>query len=376
MPSSSGTRRHFGSVRRLPSGRYQANYFHEGEWHIGPDTYKTKADAYAWLAKAETDIHRGAWLDPNAASITFGAYATDWLGHRTDLRPSTRQLYDLLFRRWLEPEFGSVTLASLNPERWRRWYGKAMEDHPGSLQPGKAYKLARTILNTAVEDGRMLANPAKVKGAGIEHSPERPIATIEEVFAIADAMSARYRALVLVGAFASLRIGEAAALRRSRVDIENGRLIVDPDEGGAVELMDGSVIFGPPKSRAGARTVAMPSEITAEMKDHLDNFVGSDDQALVFTSPEGHPLRRTKFRVQWSAACEKAGVKGLRFHDLRHTGASLAAVSGGTLAELMNRLGHSSPAAALRYQHAAAERDSALAAAMGSLIGAGRKAAS
>jgi len=358
-------RRHFGNVRRLPSGRWQANYWHEGTRHIASDTFKTKADALAWLSGAETDIHRGGWVDPRAGTETFGRYARDWLEHRTDLRPSTLQLYNFLFERWLMPAFGDVRLSSLNPEAWRHWYAKASADHPGSLQPGKAYKLARAILNTAVEDGRLVVNPVKVKGAGVEHSPERPIATIEQVFAIADAIEPRYRALVLVGAFVSARFGEAVGLRRRRIDLEGRRVVI---EEGAVELAKGEVVFGPPKSEAGRRTVAIPAEIVPDLAAHLEEFVGAGDDALVFTSPLGYPLRRTKFRLPWTKACEAAGVTDLHFHDLRHTGATLAAHSGATLAELMARLGHKSPTVALRYQHAAAHRDLAVADGMGALI--------
>ena len=360
-------RRHFGSVRRRSSGRWQATYWHEGRQHTAPQTFATKTDAQAYLSMVEADLYRGGWIDPRAGEVTFGKYAKSWLESRTDLRPSTQQLYAFLLDRWLMPSFENVPLSKLTPERWRQWFAKMMMEHEGSLQPGKAYKLARTICATAVDDGRLVANPVRVKGAGTEHSPERPIATIEQVFELADAIEPRYRALVLVGAFASVRLGEAAGLRRQRVDLDDRRIII---EEAAVELREGRVVFGPPKTQAGHRAVALPREIISEIEMHLANYVGPEPDALVFTSPQGFPVRRTKFRSPWLAACKAVGVEGLHFHDLRHTGATLAARSGATLAELMARLGHTSPTAALRYQHSAAHRDLAVADGIGAQIAA------
>jgi integrase len=101
---------------------------------------------------------------------------------------------------------------------------------------------------------------------------------------------------------------------------------------------------------------------------HLAEHVEADPEALLFTASNGGPLRRTKFRDRWLRACVKAGVTGLHFHDLRGSGATLAATSGATIAELMHRLGHKSATAAMRYQHATVERDRALADLMGKAI--------
>ena len=96
--------------------------------------------------------------------------------------------------------------------------------------------------------------------------------------------------------------------------------------------------------------------------------MGAEADALVFTSPEGHPLRRTKFRPRWAEACRSAGVTGLHFHDLRGSWATWAAVAGATLPELMHRLGHRTHTAALRYQHATDERHREVADRLGALL--------
>ena len=128
------------------------------------------------------------------------------------------------------------------------------------------------------------------------------------------------------------------------------------------ELGDGRLITGPPKTDAGRRTVAIPPHVVPEIKTHLAEWVGADAVALVFSSPDGSGLRRSNFnRRVWQPACRAAGLSGLRFHDLRHTGNTLAASTGASTKELMSRMGHASARAALMYQHATSERDHVLA---------------
>ena len=122
-----------------------------------------------------------------------------------------------------------------------------------------------------------------------------------------------------------------------------------------------------PKSQAGRRTVALPSELVPEIRWHLERFAEPGDQGLVFVGPQGAQLRRSNFHRIWARACRKAGQADLHFHDLRHTGGTLAAATGASLKELMARLGHSSTRAALIYQHATRDRDQAIAEALGDL---------
>ncbi len=361
---SSG-RRHFGSVRKLPSGRWQASYWREGARHTATDTFAARADALSYLSVMETNLLRGEWINPEAGREAFGVYGRRWLAHRPDLRPSTREFYDSLWRKWLEPTFGDVALSAMTPEGWRAWYVEQMTQHPRSTRPGKAYHLARSILNTAVEDGRIKMNPCRIKGAGRDQACERPIAMPDEVAKLAEAIDPKYRAMVLLGAYCSLRFGELAGLRRKRIDLLHRTITVEEQ---AVDLADGRVVFGPPKTSAGRRTVAFPAELVPVIADHLATQVASEQDALVFTSPEGFPLRRGKFRHRWGAACREVGLEGLRFHDLRGSGATWAAHAGATVRELMDRLGHSTPEIALRYQHATRERDRAIADKLGALL--------
>jgi integrase len=209
------------------------------------------------------------------------------------------------------------------------------------------------------------SNRCRVKGAGREDAAERPVVAPDQVARLAEAIDARYRVMVFLAAYCSLRLGELAGLRRGRIDLLHRRIAVEEQ---AVELGGGQMVFGPPKTAAGRRVVAVPAELVELLEDHLAEFVGPESDALVFTSPEGHPLRRTKFRTRWADACTAAKVSGLHFHDLRGSGATWAATNGATVRELMARLGHATPTMALRYQHATLERDQAIAERLGALL--------
>jgi hypothetical protein len=162
-----------------------------------------------------------------------------------------------------------------------------------------------------------------------------------------------------------LRFGEAAALRREDIDLALGTVRIERQ---LQELKSGELREGPPKTEAGRRLVSLPPHVLPELERHLKLNVGPGESNLVFTSPDGTQLRRSNFnRRVWQPACKDMGLQGFHFHDLRHTGSTFAASTGASTKELMARMGHSSPRAALIYQHATRDRDRALADALSKL---------
>ena len=131
------------------------------------------------------------------------------------------------------------------------------------------------------------------------------------------------------------------------------------------EPRGGGFAFGPPKSDAGQRTVAIPEVIMPDLALHIMTHAAAGDDGLLFTSPKGGPLRHTNFRRRaWVPALRAAGLPAMHFHDLRHTGNMLAADAGANLRELMDRMGHSTTRAALVYLHGSDERQQAIAEAL------------
>jgi len=318
----------------------------------------------------QSDLLRGTWTDPKAGQETLADYSKRWLDERQGLRPRTVELYQGLLDHRILPVLGTMRLTSIKSADVRTWYAAVVKDK-GASQAAKAYRLLRAILGTAASDGLIPANPCKLKGAGSEHPAERQIPTLETVQAVADAVSERHRALVLTAAFSGLRAGELRGLERRHIDLVHQTIVVEQQ---ALTITGRGRVVGPPKSQAGVRVLAIPPSLTEVLDHHLATFVGPEPTALVFTGDKGGPLQWPAWSRQFRRAVEGVGVTGLHFHDLRHLAGTLAAATGASTREVMARLGHSTPRAALIYQHATAERDHQIAAGIDAILQAAKDA--
>jgi len=363
------TKSKFGSVRQLPSGRYQARYSApDGLTRNAPMTFDTSGDADTWLTTIRADLARGLWRPPERdrqAPITLTEYSEAWLEDR-DLKPRTREHYRKLLEQHIRPTFGNIAVRAITPESVRRWHSSTATTTPTTR--AHAYALLRTILNTAVSEDILAANPCRIRGAGQSKRAKRiQPATLEQLATLVAAMPERYRLMTLLAAWCGLRFGELVELRRKDIDIKNAVIHV---RRGVVRAA-GETIIGTPKSQAGIRDVAIPPHLMPLVKEHLSQSIEGGRDGLLFPARGGGSMRPSTLYKVFYPAREKAGRPDLRWHDLRHTGAVLAASTGATLAELMARLGHSTPGAALRYQHAAQGRDAAIARALSQLAGEG-----
>jgi integrase len=355
----------FGSLRVLPSGRHQARYTGpDGRVYKAGTTFETHGDAEAYLSRVRSEISREVWKSPNLARAphTLGAYAEDWLLVR-ELRPRTREHYRVLLDQRILPMLGDLAVTDISPSLVRSWYA-AMDDGKATTR-AHAYSLLRAILATAVTDELITANPCHIRGAGAtKRKVKIKPATLSELESLVKEMPEKYGLLVLLAAWCALRFGELTELRRKDIDLK--AQVIHVRRG--VAWVDCKPVIGPPKSEAGGRDVAIPPHLLPAIKNHLRDHAGIE---LLFPAPTGGHLTTSTLYASWWPARKKAGRPDLRFHDLRHTGAVLAASTGATLAELMARLGHSTPGAALRYQHAAEGRDKQIAKALSDLAGQG-----
>jgi len=368
-------RRYFGSTRTLPSGRVQARYTGpDGRTYTArtpeghPLTFDSQQYAEAYLTRIHGDIQAGRWVSPDAP-VRAGPpllrdYASAWLAVR-DLADRTREDYAQVLRAHILPAFGATPVPAITPAGVRAWHA-ALTGRTGPTMRAHAYGLLRTIMNTAVADEVIAANPCRVRGGGsVKRAKTIRPATLAELETLTKALPDRYRLMALFASWCGLRFGELAELRRSDIDVKNAVIHV---RRGVVRIPGGRKVKGP-KSEAGKRDVAIPPHLIPVVKAHLRDHVPATRDALLFPAASGgHMAPATLYRVYYPAR-EAAGRPDLRFHDLRHTGAVLAAATGATLAELMSRLGHSTAGAALRYQHAAAGRDKVIAAALSKLAG-------
>jgi len=369
--TTSKGRRGWGSVRKLPSGRWQARYTGPDlNVYRAPRTFETKLDTEGYLASVRKSIDLGTWTAPRTsatspAPTTLGAYAERWVAQREPLKPRTRELYARQVRNHLAPTLGHLTLGSITPDTVRSWY-YAMDATRPTVR-AHCYALLRTILGTAVDDGVIPSNPCRIRGGGqTSRAHEVRLLTVPELGELVTHMPEHLRAGVLLMAWCGLRYGELAELRRS--DVEPDGSVVRVRRG--VVYIDGEHIVSAPKSAAGVRDIAVPPHLAVGLIAHLADHVKPGRGALLFPGDDGGHLTHWRFRHALYRAARAIGRDDLHVHDLRHLGAVLAAQSGATVKELMSRLGHTSPAMSLRYQHVAENRDKQLAARLSALAGA------
>ncbi|MEU9009462.1 tyrosine-type recombinase/integrase [Streptomyces sp. NPDC048479] len=371
MANSKGRRRTFGAVRKLPSGRYQARYpGPDGVMRPASETFETARDADDWLAEKQTEIRRGDWQDPDAGAINFRDYALRWVKERR-LAPTTDELYRRLLRLHIMPTFGALDLDEIAAPGVRSWRSERLDSTGAETTVAKSYRLLKAILETAFEDELIRRNPCRIRGAGKESADERPVASVDQVDALAEALGPRWRLMVYLGAYGPLRPEEQAELRRKDVDLDNLTVRVRQ---AAPELTTGKRAEGPTKSEAGKRLVALPAFLRVELRRHLDWYAERGPDGLLFVGEKGKPLRRSTFGRKWRKARAVVGLPdGFRFYDLRHTGHTLTTRSGATLKDTMVRAGQSTERAALIYQHSDLERQKEVAAGLDQLVRAQRK---
>lgn len=356
----------FGAVETLPSGRHRARYRGpDGRRYTAPTLFLTQKDARGWLALRQADIIKGKWMPPGAeelpkARLTFKSYADTWMEQR-DLKDRTREHYAKLLEDHIVPKFGALPIASITADDVRAWHANLGTKTP--TLKAHCYGLMRTIMGTALSDGKIRVNPCVIRGAGSAKRVHkiRP-ASLDEIAVIAQEMPEQYQAMVLLAAWCALRFGELTELRRKDIIIveptdkpEDAYGIVRVER--AVVRTDEGFQITTPKSDAGRRDVELPPHLIPAIKAHLETHVQDGRESLLFPAVKGGHMAPASLYRHFYKARSAAKREDLRWHDLRHSGAVLAAATGATLAELMARLGHSTPQAAMRYQHAAQGRD-------------------
>ena len=377
MANKDGHRR-FGNVRKRESGRYQIRYpGPDGRMRTGTETYARKSDAERALILTEAAIVEGEWTDPERGKVSLGDYAASWVAQRPGLRVRTVDLYSWLLAKHIAPYLGGVPIGKVSTPMIRKWRAALLRNGVSVSMAAKAYRLLRAVLTTAVVEDKILPhNPCRVRGTGEEDAPERPVLTVAQVFDLAERIGrrpigdvrelpgggyrlrfrrdgrmrtapeiygtrsaaesalwamadesradfgqdGRFRAMVLLTTFASLRWGEVTALTRSDLDLNAGTVRVRAAF--TQRRSNGSaVVVGPPKSRAGRRTVGVPRAIIPALQEHMAKFVGPEPGALMVCGPSGVPLRRSNFGKMsgWPHAVRSIGAEGL--HLLSRPGA-------------------------------------------------------
>lgn len=337
MPST----RPFGSVRQR--GRlYEASYWHNGRRHVAAMSFKTKGDARAFLSAVETDIRRGVWIDPWAGRLKVSELAQEWTASNPTKRESTTAREELTLRLHVLPTIGSLHIEQVGPRDIQRLVNTWRTTHaPRTVK--RNYEVVRAMFGYAVRNDWITRNPCRNVNLPPVDGTRRFDLTPEDVAAIASHVPDEYQPMLWLGAVLGLRWSEVAGLRIGRIDLHAGRLSVAE---ALVRGTGGRNVFGPPKSKAGQRTMFMPHAIGVMLSAHLERagFTGDDSDELVFTDEDGNPLRYSNWRRRvWLPAAAAAGCAGAGFHDLRRLNATTLVVEGIDVKTAQTRLGHADP---------------------------------
>jgi len=342
------SRRDFGNIRQRESGAWQASYSSPQGRRVSLGTYRTRGDAAAALAKVHQELASDNWISPTGRAVLLADWITRWEDCLIELRPSSR-VRDLGYiARYIQPSFGHWQLGQVDHLSVQAWVTGLARRGLAPATVRTASQLLSKIMAGAVRAGLIRANPCEgVRCPRIERREMRFL-NPAEVHVLAASIDNRYRALVTLGAFSGLRMGELLGLQWERVDLESGSI----DVAEILTEADGHLFRGPPKTRAGRRSVPLPRVAVAALQEHFDSTEGSLG-GPVFTSPEGGPVRLASWRRRyWKPAVEIARLVPLRPHDLRHTAVAMWIEAGASPKEVAARAGHASVAFSLdRYGH-------------------------
>lgn len=346
-------------VARLALERYQAEAA-LGTF-VSPADQRRERKRQQALLQAENDRLE-------AQKMTVREWSNLWLQSLEEgpkpRAAATLRTYRSALNAHILPVVGNLPLTQVTSDDINRIVTTAREKGLGSAR--SAAFTARAMMNRAVA----------VNAGGLDQSPipadlpsfqsrertDDEIPTGEEVALLSALMGSSFSLTVDLAAWCALRLGEVLGLQRA--DFTN---LDTPDRAKVRIARQWSVSTSPPSYQDpkanSVRTVTIPAALVPKIEQHLNDFVDDDDEAPLFPSPQNRlrPVSRQLLMGKWNAARAKVHP-GLSFHALRHYGLTAYAQAGATIDELMRRAGHSDVQSALRYQHAASERDQMLAA--------------
>ncbi len=327
------------TIDRRANGRYRARY-------QGPDrkwrsrTFDRRIDAQRWLNNELVKLDRGEWVDPRAGGVLFESVADRWMAGRAALRASTRARDQSYLNSLVLPHLGDKPIGSIQPSDLDAWIAELGANGKAPATVQKAWQIASGVFRLAVRDRLIALSPARdVRLPKIER--KEPIAfTVEQVMRLADVIDPRYRALVLVGAFGGLRIGELAGLQIGDFDPLRSLIRVRR----TASDVRGEMIVGPPKTAKSIRTVVLPRSVSEQLVDHVARLQPTGPEEWIFPAPEGGPIRRTAWmRRVWKPALDAANLdRDLGTHTLRRSQVALLIAQGEHPKVIADRLGHTS----------------------------------
>lgn len=324
-------------IDRLPSGGYRGRVMWHGQRYTTP-VYDRLEDCRVGLAALRADLARGDWLDPRRAGITLGEWWKLWEPTR-DVRHITRTKDADRWRLHVRPYLDGLPLAEVTAFRVQRWMADLTRDGRGPATIGKALTLLRTCLMAAVDDDRLRANPCARMRPPEHRRPDWRLVTRADFARLLSEVPARWRPLVLLAAYTGLSASEIVGLRRCDLDLTAPSVtVVAP----VVQVKGHPVRDGRAKARSRQRTVPL---VVPELMDALAAHVAALPglpAAPLFTGTRGGILNWEHFSQDtYRPATRRAGLAGVRFHDLRHSCCTWLLDGGMPVHRVREVMGHS-----------------------------------
>jgi integrase len=320
--------------------RFQARYL-DPTGKERAKNFVTRAEARSFVLETESSKLRGEWMAPELGRRTFAEWAERTEASRINLRENPRLRDAWIVKDLILPTFGALPIVSIREDLVQEWVKKLSLEGYAASTVDKAYQTLSRILGSAV--GKWIArSPCVDIVMPARDDPRMRILTEGQILTLAGAIAPRYRALVLTAAFSGLRIGEIAALRVRHVNFLRRTLAVEE----ALTEPRGYIRFGPPKTKAGRRTISLSAGLLDELASHIAQYAtagGKDPDALIFVGSKGAPLRPNQFRSRaWAAGVAASVGSPCHPHDLRHSHAALLIKAGVHPKTIQVRLGHAS----------------------------------
>ena len=336
-----------GHIRKR-NGRWQARYRVPGGGER-TKTFDRKIDAHRWLSVEAGSVAEGRWIDPRDGRTTVAEYAGSWLESRP-IKPQTRVGYDRVLRLHILPTFGDRPMSNIRKSEVEGWITRLGESYAVSTCD-TVFRIIGALFNSAVEDRLISVSPTRgVKGP---RAPKKIIVPLtgDEIEALIDAASDRYKALVAFAAGSGLRQGEVFGVTTSSLDMLRRQVRVERQ---LVQIDDGPPDWGTLKTPASIRTVPLADVTLEALAWHLGRFEPGRDGAI-FTNKNGDWHRRVSFGMAWKKIVERSGIQRdgrLGFHQLRHFYASALIAAGEQPKVVQTRMGHASLTMTLEtYSH-------------------------
>ncbi len=300
--------------------------------------FPRRIDAERFLITIEARKLAGTYIDPRAGRLRLGEFTEQATAGWVNRRDSTKARDESYLRSLVLPVFADMPIGAINVFDVQEWVSDLDADGYAPATIRKAYQLLGRILNDAVNGGLIARTPCRDIALPKIEDTEKRFLTPDEITHLADTISPRYRALVITAAYTGCRIGELIALDTDRYQPDKRTIRIER----SLAEVRGHLRFGQPKTAAARRAVSLPEWLPETIDRHLTDHPPGPD-SLIFTAPEGGPIRRNTFRSRfWLPAIADSVGQPMRFHDLRHSHVALLIAQGAHPAVIASRLGHTS----------------------------------